>query len=512
MKDWIKNSIIYEIYPTSFYDGNGDGIGDFVGIEAKIPYLVDLGINTVWMNPFYKSPFEDGGYDVTDYCAVDEKFGTMEEFESMMRAFKKAGIRVIVDLVIGHTSDKHPWFLESKKRNPNPKYKDWYVWTDNCFRGGPRVMLGVSDRDGGYLVNYYAIQPALNFGYNEITAPWQIHYTDPRLKPLRDEILSIMRFWLEKGVDGFRVDMAQSLVKQDRSGEGCRWLWNILIGETKKLYPDCCFLAEWGNPKAAAACGFDLDYLCHSTPAYNEIFRTDKGENIAEWFEAFGKTYFASHGEGSFQSFASYTADLYKDENVGFSVPTGYHDMIRIADNKSVDVLKGIFAFILTYKCIPQIEYGDEIGIKHNWKLHKDGGYVRTGARTPMQWDNTRYRGFTTAKRAYLPTETAKSRCVESQLADEKSLLNTVKKLISLHKNHPALAFDGSVKVLSVGYPLEYVREKDGEKIYVAINASATPRAVTAPRKIKEVLLAEGAAASGKTVTMKGGSYFIAKL
>lgn len=512
MKEWIKNAIIYEIYPTSFYDGNGDGVGDFVGIQQKIPYLVELGINTVWMNPFYKSPFLDGGYDVSDYYAVDEKFGTMADFESMISAFKKAGIRVIVDLVVGHTSDQHPWFLASKKRKPDPKYKDWYIWTDNCFQGGPKIMQGVSARDGGYLINYYAFQPALNYGYNEITAPWQMHYTDPRLKPLRDEIIRILLFWLEKGVDGFRVDLAQSLVKQDRNKEGVRWLWNIIIGEVKKAYPDCCFLAEWGNPKEAAACGFDLDYLCHSTPSYNEIFRTDPGTNIAEWFESFGRTYFAEHGEGSFKNFADYTAGLYKDEKVGFSIPTGYHDMIRIADKKSVPVLKGIFAFILTYKGIPQIEYGDEIGIKHNWKIHKDGGYVRTGARTPMQWDNTRYRGFTTAKRAYLPTETAKSRCVESQLADERSLLNTVKKLIALHKAQPQFAYDADVKILSVGYPLEYVREKDGQKIYVAINPSNAPREVTAPKKIKEVLLAENATACGNRVHMEGGSYLIAKI
>ena len=512
MKEWIKNAIIYEIYPTSFYDGNGDGIGDFRGIEAKIPYLKELGINTVWLNPFYKSPFGDGGYDISDYYAVDEKFGTMSEFESMVHAFKEAGIRVIVDLVVGHTSDQHPWFVESKKRNPNPKYKDWYIWTNNCFEGGPKIMQGVSARDGGYLINYYAFQPALNYGYNEITAPWQMHYTDERLKPLRDEVINIILYWLEKGIDGFRVDLAQSLVKQDRNKQGVRWLWNIIIGAAKEKYPDCCFLAEWGNPKEAAACGFDLDYLCHATPSYNEIFRTDEKTNICDMFERFGRTYFASHGEGSFKNFADYTAELYQDENVGFSIPTGYHDMIRIADKKSVPVLKGIFAFILTYKGVPQIEYGDEIGIKHNWKIHKDGGYVRTGARTPMQWDNTAHRGFTTAKRAYLPTETAKSRCVEVQQQDENSLLSTVKKLIALHKEHPALAFDGSIKMLSVDYPLCYVREKDGEKIYVAINVSDTPREVSAPKKVQEILLAENASASGRKIVLGKGSYLIAKL
>ena len=283
MKQWIKDAVIYEIYPISFYDSNKDGMGDLNGITQKIPYLVDLGVNTVWLNPFYQSPFKDGGYDITNYYTVDKRFGSMEDFERMIDAFHRAGIRVIVDLVVGHTSDEHPWFRKSKQAKPHPKYKDWYVWTNCCFTPADRSIKGMSKRDGNYIVNYYAFQPALNYGFNEIKQgeeSWQWHYTDDRLKPLREEIINIIGFWLKKGVDGFRVDLANSLVKADKNGEGVKWFWNIVISEAKKVNPDCCFLAEWGDPIKAAECGFDLDYLCHATQSYNELFRSDKGTNL----------------------------------------------------------------------------------------------------------------------------------------------------------------------------------------------------------------------------------------
>ena len=514
MQPWLNEAIIYEIYPVSFYDSNGDGIGDFNGITQKIPYLKDLGINTVWLNPFYKSPFRDGGYDVSDYYAVDPMFGTMEDCENMFKAFHEAGIRVIVDLVVGHTSDKHPWFLQSKKGKPHPKYKDWYIWTPSCFTSAPRAMSGMSKRNGNYLINYYAFQPALNYGYNKIEKgkeAWQWHYTDERLKPLRDEIKNIIRYWLGKGVDGFRVDLAQSLVKADPDQEGVKWFWNIVIGETKKSYPDCCFLAEWGDPIKAVECGFDLDYLCHATDGYNQIFRSEKGSNLGDYWERAEHSYFSKDGLGSFQGFLDYVNEFYQktNGNGAFSLPSGYHDMIRIAHQKDTGVLKCIFAFLLTFKGIPQIYYGDEIGIRHNFQVNKDGGYVRTGARTPMQWDNTPHRGFTKAKRAYLPTERAKNRSVESQLADENSLLNTVKRLIKLHADYPQFAFDAGLKMLNSGYPLEYILECGGEKIFVCINC--TEREYTASKKVKEILLSENADVVGGGVRVKKG-FVIAKI
>ncbi len=512
MKQWIKDAIIYEIYPISFYDSNKDGMGDLNGITQKIPYLTELGINTVWLNPFYQSPFLDGGYDVTDYYAIDKRFGTMSDFERMIDAFHRAGIRVIVDLVVGHTSDQHRWFQKSKQAKPDPQYKDWYVWTNCCFTPADRSIKGMSKRDGNYIVNYYAFQPALNYGFNEIKPgeeSWQWHYTDERLKPLREEIINIIRFWLEKGVDGFRVDLANSLVKADKNGEGVKWLWNIVIGEAKKINPDCCFLAEWGNPIKAAECGFDLDYLCHATQPYNELFRSDKGTNLTPWLERAGHSYFAKEGEGSFENFYAYAKEIFDNSQGAYSIPTGFHDIIRIAEKKDVGVLKCIFAFILTFKCVPQIYYGDEIGIKHNYKVNKDGGYLRTGARTPMQWDNSPYRGFTKAKRAYLPTETAKGRSVESQSADEKSLYNTVKRLIALHKRYSQLSYGADLQMVNDGYPLAYIRETNGERLYIAINP--TNKEFVLQQDVREPLLLENAQIQEKTIKLKKG-FIVAKI
>ena len=513
MKQWIKDAVIYEIYPVSFCDANGDGIGDLKGITSKIPYLKDLGINTVWLNPCFKSPFRDGGYDVSDYCEIDKKFGTMADFEEMVNSLHAEGIRLVVDFVAGHTSDKHPWFKGSRKQKPDERYKDFYIWTTNGLDGEPRTVKGVAPRDGTYMINFYEFQPALNFGYGTIredAKEWQWHYTDERLKPLRDEMIRTMKFYLKKGVDGFRVDMAASLVKADFDRKGVRWLWNEMIGEVKKDYPDCCFLAEWGNPKEAIDCGFDLDYLCHSSECYNELFRSEPNSNIFRYMEK-GHSYFHSDGEGSAKSFFDYAKEIYDHagDRGGFSIPTGYHDVVRIHEQKSDDVVKCIYAFILTTKAVPQIYYGDEIGIKHNYSVNRDGGFIRTGARTPMQWTTGKNFGFSEKTRPYLPVDKVKAHTVEEQQKDENSLLNTLKKLIAIHKKYKALSYGEDMNVISSGYPTQYERGKASGKIYVAINPSARQYKL----KISgyKSIISNNAEYDGETLTLNSGSFFIAE-
>ena len=306
------------------------------------------------------------------------------------------------------------------------------------------------------------------------------------------------------------MDLANSLVKADKNRAGVKWFWSIVIDAAKKINPDCCFLAEWGDPVKAAECGFDLDYLSHATQPYNELFRSDKGTNLTAWLERAGNSYFAENGKGTFKNFLSYVTEIFKNPQAGYSIPTGFHDIIRIAEKKDVGLLKCIFAFILTFKCIPQIYYGDEIGIKHNYRLNKDGGYLRTGARTPMQWDNSTYRGFTRAKRAYLPTETAKTRCVESQIKDEKSLLNAVNKLIALHRAYPQFSYDADFEMLNDGYPLEFIRKTQGESIYVAINPTGAEYELS--KETKEVLYSESVEAQEKTIKLKKYGFIVAKI
>ncbi|MBQ9480765.1 MAG: hypothetical protein IJU84_01210, partial [Clostridia bacterium] len=468
MTSWIKDAIFYQIYPASFYDGNGDGTGDLKGITQKLDYIADLGVNAIWLNPFYKSPFKDGGYDIENYRSVDERFGTVRDFENLVSECKKRNIRIIIDLVIGHTSTEHEWFKKSAKDETN-KYSDYYIWTDSIFsKYRDKTIHGLYPRDGGYYVNYYACQPALNFGFNKIEAGgtadnydngngWMMHYTDERLKPLREEVLDIMRFWLDKGVDGFRVDMANSLVKgcvfdsdKDEDIEGNRWLWNILISTIKKEYgEDTAFISEWVNPEnAVSKCGFDVDFFAHDIPCYNELFRNEPHTNLLPSFEK-GYSFFGKDGKGSIENFINYSLKLNEVlKGKGYySVPSGSHDQVRLAERKGNDLMKCVFAFLLTYSQVPFIYYGDELGIKHNFSLNKDGGYIRTGARTPMLWNEGKNKGFSLSDEPYLPADT-ETDSVEKQQRDENSLLNAVKKLISIRKEYECLSADGDLEII----------------------------------------------------------------
>ena len=213
---WLKDTVFYEIYPQSFYDTNGDGIGDINGITAKLDYIKSLGCNALWINPCFDSPFKDAGYDVRDYKKVAPRYGTNEDLYHLFEEAHKKGVRVLLDLVPGHTSEEHPWFRESQKTEKN-EYSDRFIWTDFCFHGasGLPYVGGESERSGCYILNFFKCQPALNYGFLKVTEPWQKSFRDPAAIATREALKDIMRFWLSHGCDGFRVDMASSLVKND---------------------------------------------------------------------------------------------------------------------------------------------------------------------------------------------------------------------------------------------------------------------------------------------------------
>ena len=323
MQSWKSDAIFYQIYPTSFMDGNGDGVGDFIGMTEKLDYVKSLGANAVWLNPFYLSPFMDGGYDIQDYYQVDPRFGNMQDFENFVKKAKSLGIKVIIDLVVGHTSNKHEWFKESAKKERNEK-SDWFIWTSNWYTGYKnKTLFGLYERDGGFFINYYACQPALNYGWTfeqeDQQGEWQMHYTDKRLEPLRAEIIKIMQFWMAKGIDGFRVDMASHLVKggdyqtqNPKVVEGIRWLWNKLITPIKNQYPEVFFVAEWDCPRnSVGICDFDCDFILHDEPCYNDLFRNEKGKNLYPELEK-GDSYFAKAGKGSVKEFIKYSQEVFE--------------------------------------------------------------------------------------------------------------------------------------------------------------------------------------------------------
>ena len=486
MQSWKSNAIFYEIYPTSFYDSNGDGVGDFVGMTEKLDYVKSLGVDAIWLNPFYLSPFMDGGYDIEDYYQIDPRFGTMEDFEAFVAKAKSLGLRVVVDLVVGHTSFKHKWFIQSGDKNRNDK-SDWYIWTSSHAERYPnKTIVGLFERDGAYFINYYACQPALNFGWTfakeEQCGEWQMHYTDERLKPLREEIIKVMQFWMAKGIDGFRVDMASHLVKggefeatDPKLIEGIKWLWEKLMAPIKEQYPEVFYVAEWDNPiTSVGECGFDSDFILHDIPCYNDLFRNEPGSNLYRVFEK-GHSYFSKEGKGSVKEFIKYSNEVY--EKLGdkgtYSVPSGNHDQIRLAHNRDNAVMKTAFAFLLTHKHMPFIYYGDEIGMTHDFSVNKDGGFIRTGSRTPMQWTNGKNRGFSTCDgELYLPVNDDINQSVETQLKDKNSLLNTVKELIAIRKQYSCLNAEGNFTVLEDDYPFVYERSDSNGAIIVLINPS----------------------------------------
>jgi len=531
MNESLKNAILYEIYPTSFYDSNGDGIGDLQGIIQKLDYVKSLGVNLIWINPFFLSPFKDGGYDITDYRKIDPRFGTMDDFLELIRKAKSLGLRVLIDLVIGHTSIECEWFKESARQERN-KYSDYYIWTDSLFANyKDKTIMGMYERDGGYIVNYYACQPALNFGWLDmeyskqewIKENWKIHYLDNRLKPLRDEIIDIMKFWMSKGIDGFRVDMASSLVKKesgdfsdedDKRIEGIKWVWEQLMNGVKKEYPDTIFLSEWVCPKVAVGkCGFDLDYIGHDCLPYNTLFRCEKGTNLMPYFEH-GHNYFSKEGKGDMTEFINYAKETWEkiDGKGYFSVPSGCHDAIRLFTGiKDKEVMKTAYAFLLTFKHIPFFYYGDELGMSHNFELRKDGGGIRTGSRTPMQWNNEANRGFSTAQEIYLPANNDEGISVEDEEKDSTSLLNAFKELTKLRNTYSFLDAAADIEIIETGYPLVYRRSDKTGSALIIINPSSETIKRELPQ-YKEILLKYNVEIDSNSITMMKQSYVIVKV
>lgn len=473
--DFLNSSIIYNVYPTSFYDGNGDGVGDIAGITQKLEYIKQFA-DVVWINPVFKSPFKDGGYDVEDYFEIDKKFGSIKDVEDLTAKAHALGMKIIFDLVVGHTSDRHKWFRESKKKKRN-KYSDYYIWNNDVFEGGLVGISGNAPRNGVYAVNFFCSQPALNYGYYRKDYSWQFDYKDERLSVLHDEVVGIMKFWLDKGVDGFRCDMASSIVKNDDEGRGSCEIWRKLFKEVRKVYPQAVFISEWGQPEYAVGNdAFDVDFFTHCyNDGYNNLFRKESGCNV---FYSEGNSYFRKTGKGECKTFFEYLERcLNKVKSKGYvSVVSGNHDLPRISMGRDEDELKCAFAFILALPCVPLIYYGDEIGMSYNEKLSKDGGYRRTGSRTPMQWSGGKNAGFSSAEKLYLPiNRNYKSVNVEDCSENEKSLYNTVKRLCKIRRESDALTADADFKLVSDGYPLIFERMTKNESWEIIINPCEKP-------------------------------------
>ncbi|MFI5357496.1 MAG: alpha-amylase family glycosyl hydrolase [Opitutales bacterium] len=525
MPAWLEHTVFYQIYPQSFADSNGDGIGDLRGIIRKLPYLHELGVTGIWLNPCYESPYGDAGYDVADFYRVAPRYGTNDDLRELFAEARRLGIRIMLDLVAGHTSNQHPWFKESQKAARN-QYSDWYIWNNSqwdWFAPNIQFVVGAAERRANYVANFFYFQPALNYGFAhpDPKYPWQQPVDAPGPRAVRAELKKIMKFWFDLGCSGFRVDMAGSLVKNDPDGKATAALWAEFRAWMDKEYPDCAMVSEWSQPAIAIPQGFHMDFLLpYNRPGYVSLFR-QTGPDATPYFDASGK--------GSIKTFLDEFEPLYQaTKGQGFiAIPSGNHDTVpRLGNGRDARGLAVAHAFLLTMPGVPFLYYGDEIGMISPDNLPtKEGGYERTNCRTPMQWDGTANAGFSTAPadKLYLPVDPSPDRpTVAAERADPASPLHVVENLIALRKAHPALGASGDYQTLCAaptGGIYAYERAQGGERILVALNPAAAPAEARLPASMQaasvRALAGEAGAftrdAQGWKVTLPGESYAIAR-
>lgn len=495
---WWRQAVFYQIYPLSFADSDGDGFGDIAGIISKLGYLSEtLGVDALWISPFYKSPMKDWGYDISDHCDVDPLFGDMGEAKELINQAHDHGLKVIVDYVPSHTSDQHPWFIESRMSRDNPK-RDWYVWRDG--------------RDGGPPNNWVSVFSGPAWTLDEITGQWYRHtylHEQPDLNwrnpEVVDEMMEVLRFWMELGVDGFRVDAAHQMMKdpEDRDNPpaplGYRRPWKDM-GE----YDEFVHLYDFGHQ--------DVHHIHRRIRDTVDSFGRDivtVGEihifDLPEWASYYGEQLDQLHMPFNFHLMASnwdvpnLRATI---EAVLWHVPVGgwtnwtmgNHDEIRVRSRLPEGHDRLAALLLLTLRGSPFLYYGDELGmseaeIAHDQRRDPWGRRVsmlsRDGARTPMQWSNGPNAGFSTpGSEPWLPVgsdrETAN---VESQVEDPGSMLNMFRRLLALRKELISLRLGSFLThPASTDEVLVYRREADHETSTVALNFSDQEQSVSVRR------------------------------
>ena len=368
---WLKDAVIYHIYPSTYMDSDGNGIGDLKGITSRLDYIRSCGFNCIWMSPCFASAWEDGGYDIIDYYKVDPRFGTNDDLKALIDKAHGLGIKVLLDLVAGHTSDKHPWFKESSKAERN-QYSDYYIWTvgKNYKKPGPKFVNNNYPRDGYYIRNFFECQPALNYGYYspKPNHHWEQGYDAPGPTAVRAELKKIIAHWCDMGADGFRVDMAQSLVKSDtKNRDGVRRLWNEIFEWYNSAYPENIMLSEWSNPEQSLSAGFNIDLLIHNGIG-GKVYRPLVCETTDKMVPTV--CYFNREGKGEIRAAMELYGEIYNTyRRLGgyASMPTNSHDIWRLTrmNRTTAEEQKVAITLFLTLPTPPIVYYGEEIGMRN---------------------------------------------------------------------------------------------------------------------------------------------------
>lgn len=463
MKDF-KNLSIYEIYPSSFKDSNNDGYGDIDGIIEKLDYVKDLGFGGIWVNSMYASAHLDGNYDVTDFYKIDPRFGDLDSLKRLIDECHKRNLVYIHELIPGHASIYHPDFIESSKPYNN-EMSDLFIWTNSPWSWYPDVacIRGCYDRSGSYVVNFFAHQAAINYGYNEIKYPeWQVSSNSKTAEKSISYLEKIMRFYLDLGVDGFRVDMADSLVKNDgtKKPETIK-LWQKVRKDLKNDYPNYTLTSEWCSPNEALQAGFDSDFvLDHDDNFLHYLFRQrDKEGNNIPLLHVFDSKLFTK-----FKKDVTLRCDCASHYKGVLSLISGNHDTERLANFLTEEELRLAYLFLFTMPGVPYLYAGDEYGSKQDMKLNSvEGGYQRTGCRSPFRWNkDEKNAGFSDSDWTYIPTN-SESSSVSEQINDQNSLLNLVKNLVDIRNRNPELS-DDSFALIDKLY---FAYQRKNFKVYI---------------------------------------------
>jgi len=498
--DWVHHAVVYQIYPQTFYDSNGDGIGDLPGIIQKLDYVKSLGADAIWLNPFFDSPFNDAGYDIRDYYKIAPRYGSNEDARRLFAEAHKRGLKVLFDYVISYTAIDNPWFVASCEQEPS-RTSNWYIWTDNVWKNEPgnQWVHGYGHRNGNFLSNFYWNEPAVNWGYGkpDPDKKWQLPTDHPDVLAMRAEMKKVLRFWMDMGADGFRADMAGALVKGEDPRRETPGFWREIRQILNTNYPQAFTVSEWSGPRDALDGAFHADFY-HWVDGFNDVYQKE-GYRIGNGMSE-GHSFFDREGKGDIAAFLKrYLADYAATRSNGYMcLPLGNHDLARLNNQRSADDLELIMAFGLTMPGVPFLYYGNEIGMRQLEGLPQiEGAYKpRAGARTPMQWTGGRNLGFSTADpaRLYLPVDSASDAPnVEAQEKDPNSLLNRVRKLIRLKHTAPALAAYASFVPLYArenSYPFAYARLSAGQALLVILNPAAKPATAEflfpfAPKQLK---------------------------
>jgi alpha-glucosidase len=489
-RPWWESAVVYQVYPRSFQDSDGDGIGDLRGITERLPYLADLGVSSVWLSPIFRSPMRDFGYDISDYRDIDPIFGSIDDFDALVERARQLDLRVLLDFVPSHTSSDHPWFLESRSSRDNPR-RDWYLWADPKPDGSPPTnwlsMFGGSgwewDEGTGqyYFHGFLKDQPDLNW----------------RNPAVRTAMYDVLRFWLARGVDGFRVDVLWLLIKDaDLRDNPANPDWTPA---ERRTYDSLLPAYTTDRPEVHDIIAEMRDVL----DEYGE--RVLIGEiylPLDRLVAYYGTTpHRSAHLPFNFQLLElpwdaeriAQAIEVYEGLLPGTAWPNwvlGNHDRPRIATRLGLAQARVAAMLLLTLRGMPTVYYGDELGmpdveipehLQQDPARHDGPGRGRDPQRTPMRWDASPGAGFTIGQ-PWLPIGPRRPRDnVAEQLGAPGSMLELHRRLLALRRHEPALRLGGyrSLGVLQGG--IAFLRELDGRRIGVLLNLTSSRIHVALP-------------------------------